>query len=415
MSSENSSNKEEARRVILHVDMDAFYASVEERENPRLVGRPLIVGGTPEGRGVVAAANYAVRRFGVHSAMPTSTALRLCPDAIVLPPRMEFYAEVSRQIRNVFFRYTPLVEPLSLDEAFLDVTGSSELFGPGEQIARQLKKDILGETRLVASIGVAPNKFLAKIASDLRKPDGLVVVDGDAVQEFLDPLPIARVWGVGKVTAGVFDRLGVTTVRDLRLLDREVLLREFGRQGEHFARLARGLDNRPVVPDREAKSISHETTFAADLTDADALRAWLLELTEHVGRRLRSHKLRGRTVQLKVRFSDFRTITRSRTLEQPTNLTGVIWRAAGELLTNALPAHHDGVRLLGIGLSGLEGGGLVQQSLFAEEGEQKQRELDSVADAVRQKFGSLALNRGSGLLHDARHRPAPRPEPPGYE
>ncbi|MBW3600167.1 MAG: DNA polymerase IV [Planctomycetes bacterium] len=394
--------------------MDAFYASIEERENPRLVGKPLIVGGTPEGRGVVAAANYAVRRFGVHSAMPTSTALRLCPDAMVLPPRMDFYAQVSRQIRDILFRFTPLVEPLSLDEAFLDVTGSAGLFGSGEETARRTKEAIRSETALVASVGVAPNKFLAKIASDLKKPDGLVVVEPDRVAEFLDPLPVGRLWGVGKVTGGVFARLGVKTIGQLRRFDPEVLRQQFGQQGEHFWNLAHGLDERPVVPDREAKSISHETTFAVDITDLDALRAWLLELTEHVGRRVRAQKRRGRTIHLKVRFADFHTITRAKTLPQPTDVTREIWRTAAEMLAQALPPGHQGVRLLGVGVSGFDDHGLVQRTLFEQERE-KQRQLDAVADAVREKFGFAALSRGSGLLHDARHRPEPRPDDPNAD
>ncbi len=395
--------------MILHVDMDAFYASVEERENPRLVGKPLIVGGTPAGRGVVAAANYVVRTFGVHSAMPTRTALRLCPEAIVLPPRMEYYAETSRQIRDVLFRYTPFVEPLSLDEAFLDVTASAKLFGSGAEIARQIKQDILRETRLVASVGVAPNKFLAKIASDLQKPDGLVVVEPDRIAEFLDPLPVGRLWGVGKVTGSVFDRWGITTIGELRRLDPKILHQQFGQQGEHFAKLARGLDDRSVVPDREAKSISHETTFAADISNREALRAWLLELTEHVARRMRQQQRRGRTVNLKLRFANFRTITRAKTLPRSTNVTQEIWQAASELLMRHLPESHAGIRLLGVGVSNFSAGEAVQKSLFAEETHQKQQQLDEVADAVRAKFGNTALNRGSGLLHNARHRPEPKP------
>ncbi len=396
--------------MILHVDMDAFYASIEERDNPHLAGRPLIVGGTPEGRGVVAAANYVVRKFGVHSAMPTSKALRLCADAVVLRPRMDYYAGVSRQIRDIFFRYTPLVEPLSLDEAFLDVAGSVSLFGPAVEIARQIKTVIRQETNLVASVGVAPNKFLAKIASDLQKPDGLVVVDSTRIQEFLDPLPVGRLWGVGKITGSVFDRLGVKSIGDLRRLDPQVLAAQFGQQGEHFHKLAQGRDDRSVIPDREAKSISHETTFATDIADPEALRAWLLELTEHVGRRLRRQKRRGRTVNLKVRFADFRTITRAKSLSQATDVTQEIWEAANEMLTKALPKPHEGIRLLGVGVSGFAGDGFVQQTLFDDEGQKKQRQLDAVTDAVREKFGSIALSRGSGLKHQTRHRPDPNPE-----
>jgi DNA polymerase-4 len=235
--------------MILHVDMDAFYASVEERDNPRLVGKPVIVGGKPEGRGVVAAANYEIRKFGVHSAMPTSQALRLCPAAIVLPPRMDYYAEISRQIREIFDRYTPLVEPLSLDEAFLDVTGSAGLFGPAVEIGRRIKQHIKQELNLVASVGVAPNKFLAKIASDLNKPDGFLVVEQDRVQEFLDPLPVGRLWGVGRVSNTVLEGFGIRTIGQLRAQSANVLRQKFGKTGDHLWQLAHGIDSRPVVPD----------------------------------------------------------------------------------------------------------------------------------------------------------------------
>jgi DNA polymerase-4 len=310
----------------------------------------------------------------------------------------------------VFFRYTPLVEPLSLDEAFLDVTGSTSLFGPAPEIARKIKAEIRKETKLVASVGVAPNKFLAKIASDLQKPDGLVVVDVDRITEFLVPLPIGRLWGVGKVTGGVLDQFGVKTIGDLRRLGPEVLVKQFGQQGEHFVKLAQGIDDRAVIPDREAKSISHETTFAADISDPEALRAWLLELTEHVGRRMRRQKRRGRTVNLKLRFADFRTITRAKTLSVATDVTQEIWQAANDLFTDALPKAHKGIRLLGVGVSGFAGDGFIQQTLFDDEGHNKQRKLDAVADAVREKFGSTSLSRGSRLRHQARHQPDPNTE-----
>ncbi len=396
--------------MIVHADMDAFYASVEERDRPELAGRPLIVGGTSEGRGVVAAANYAARKFGVHSAMPTATALRLCPQATVLPVRMSHYAAISRQIRKIFFRYTPLVEPLSLDEAFLDVTGTERLFGKAERIAQQLKCEIKADTGLVASVGVAPNKFLAKIASDLEKPDGLVVVSPERVQEFLDPLSVGRIWGVGKATHGVLNRLGVHTIEQLRRLSLETLQQQFGKQGEHFWRLAHGIDNRAVVPDREAKSLSHETTFAADISDVEALRAWLLELSEQVGRRLRRQQQQGRAVHIKVRFADFRTITRSRTLSRSTDATYDICQAARELLADALRASHLGVRLLGVGVSGFRGNRLVQQTLFESEADEchaKQRQLDRVTDAVREKFGAAGLSRGSGTIRLRRPHAVP--------
>ena len=293
-----------------------------------LVGKPVIVGGTAKSRGVVAAANYLARKFGVHSAMPAVTASRLCPQAVFLPVRMEHYALVSQQIRDIFEQYTPLVEPLSLDEAFLDVTGSETLFGTAPEIGRRIKQQIRDEVQLVASVGVAPNKFLAKIASDLQKPDALVVVDARNVQEFLDPLPVGRLWGVGKVTGKVFVRLGIGTIGQLRELPVETLKELFGAAGEHYWRLAHGIDDRPVVPDREAKSISNETTFAADIDDPEVLRAWLLELVEQVGCRLRRHNLKGRTVELKVRFADFQTVSRSTTLADPTNITQQLWQAA---------------------------------------------------------------------------------------
>lgn len=399
--------------MILHVDMDAFYAAVEERDRPELAGKPVIVGGSAEGRGVVSAANYVVRRFGVHSAMPTSTALRLCPQAILIPTRIEYYAQVSAQIREIFDRFTPLVEPLSLDEAFLDVTGSEPLFGSAVEIAHKIKGSIRDELRLVASVGVAPNKFLAKIASDLRKPDALVVVDPDHVQEFLDPLPIGRLWGVGRVTGHALERLGVHTISQVRTTPRSVLLQHFGKSGDHLWQLAHGLDDRQVVPDREAKSISHETTFAVDIDNHDALRAWLHELAEQVGWRLRRHDLLGRTVQLKIRLADFRTITRSQTLTAPTDITEEIWRAAAHLLESWWPDRRQRVRLLGVGVTGLQHDRRVQKTLFPDEDRQKQSQLDHVADEIRERFGKSALKNASGLLYQADHRPQPRPERDG--
>ncbi len=396
--------------MILHVDMDAFYASVEERDRPELVGKPLIVGGTAEGRGVVAAANYVVRKFGVHSAMPTATAMRLCPQAIIVRPRMSHYAQISGQIREIFERYTPLVEPLSLDEAFLDVTGSQLLFGSAVQIARRIKDDIYRELRLVASVGVAPNKFLAKIASDLEKPNALVVVQPDQIQAFLAPLPVSRLWGVGRVTGQVFDRLGIQTIGEVRQMSPEVLHRHFGKQGEHFSKLARGIDERQVVPDREAKSISHETTFATDISNHDVLRAWLQELAEQVAYRLRRHQLRGRTVELKLRFSDFRTINRSHTLPHPTDITHEIWQTVATLLDAALPARRSAVRLLGVGVSGFEVPGQKQLSLFPDESRERDSRLDQVRDLINDKFGKGALNRASGLQNQTELKPAPRPE-----
>lgn len=390
--------------MILHVDMDAFYASVEERDNPELRGRAVIVGGSPDKRGVVSAANYEARRFGVHSAMPSRTAYRLCPHGIFIRPRMSHYAGVSRKIREIFHRYTPLVEPLSLDEAFLDVTASIKLFGEPDEIGRQIKSAIREELNLVASVGVAPSKFLAKIASDVDKPDGFVVVTADGAQAFLDPLPISRLWGVGKASSKILQRFGIERIEQVRQLSAEVLRQQFGKQGDHLWRLAHGIDNRRVVPDQEAKSISHETTFSVDVEDVDVLRSWLMQQSEQVARRLRRHGLKGRTVQLKLRYADFSTITRSLTLPQPTDLTDDIWKSAAELFDHRLPERHLSVRLLGVGVSGIESGSQSQPSLFADEERERLARLDTVTDEIRNKFGGAAVNRGIGLRKGERER-----------
>ncbi len=383
--------------MILHVDMDAYYASVEERDRPELAGKPVIVGGSAEKRGVVSAANYVARRYGVHSAMPAITARRLCPHAVFLPGRIGYYAEISREIRAIFERFTPLVEPLSLDEAFLDVTGSENLFGPAVEIGRQIKRAIRQELRLVASVGVAPNKFLAKIASDLEKPDGFVVVEPDRVQEFLDPLPVTCLWGVGRQGSRVFEKLGIRTIVQLRQWPLESLKARLGSAGEHLWQLAHGIDDRPVVPEREARSISHETTFERDISDLEILRGWLMDLTEQVGCRLRRHGLQGRTVHLKVRLADFSLTTRSRTLPEPTDVTDELWQAADALLCRRLQPDCPPVRLLGIGVSGLADTGLSQELLFDPEERRKQRRVDAVADQIKARFGTHALRRGSGL------------------
>jgi len=388
------------RIMILHVDMDAFYASVEERDDPSLVGRPVIVGGSAEGRGVVAAANYAARKFGVHSAMSAAQAKRLCPQAVLLKPRIDYYAEVSTQIREILESFTPLVEPLSLDEAFLDCTGSESLFGTSAEIGRQIKQQIREDLRLVASVGVAPNKFLAKIASDVGKPDGFTIVEPGGVQAFLDPLPVGRLWGVGKVTGRVFERLAIRTIGQLRQMPLDTLEELFGSSGRHYWELAQGLDARPVVPDREAKSISHETTFAVDIGDEELLRAWLVELVEQVARRLRQHDIQGRSVELKVRFADFRTISRSLTLLRPTSITQDLLEAGIELLTKRLPPKHLPVRLLGFGVHKFADSGLVQRQLFDQPERERHLELDRVADQIAAKFGQSALRRGTGLGKD---------------
>ena len=394
--------------MILHVDMDAFYASVELRDDPSLAGLPVVVGGSPTGRGVIAAASYAARKFGIHSAMPASQAIRACPAAIFIKPRMEHYAAISKQIREIFFRFTSLVEPLSLDEAFLDVTGSERLFGDAATIGREIQRLIFSELGLAASVGVAPNKYLAKVASDLEKPNGFVVVDPDGIEDFLDPLPIARVWGVGPKTAIKFKSFGVERIGQIRKLPRDTLDRAFGLNSEHFWCLARGLDTRAVVPDRVAKSVSHETTFSVDIHSVDALKAWLLELTEQVARRLRRHDIVGHTVHVKIRFGNFQTITRSKTISTPTQTTQVLWETASQILA-AAPLEGRGIRLLGMGVSNLSTDGKKQQGLFDQEEKVKATRMDEAADSIRDRFGSAAVKRASSLEHQIRFRAEPRP------
>jgi len=383
--------------MIIHVDMDAFYASVEIRDNPELIGKPVVVGGSPSGRGVISAASYEARKFGIFSAMPSREALRKCPSLVFVKSRMSHYAAVSRQIRQIFFEFTSLVEPLSLDEAFLDVSGCERLFGTAPDIARQIKSKILADTGLIASAGVAPNKFLAKVASDLHKPDGLMIVDQNEIQTFLDPLSISRVWGIGPKTQKKFTRLGVQTISQLRQLDLKVLQAQIGDSAQHFYNLARGIDSRPVVPDRIAKSVSH---------DDEVLRAWLHELADLVGRRLRRHDIFSKTVQLKLRYDDFETITRRKTIPT-THSTQTLFETASQLLSG-INRHSRGVRLIGLGTTNLSRSAPLQLSLFDQEDKNKQSRVDEISDSIRDKFGQASLNRGSNLEHEIRLRPDPR-------
>lgn len=379
-------------RQILHVDMDAFFAAVEQRDRPELRGKPVLVGGAGP-RGVVSAASYEARPFGCRSALPMATALRLCPEAVVIPVRAGRYREVSRQVFRVFEEFSPLVEPLSVDEAFLDLTGTEALFGPAEAAARRLKERVREETGLTASVGVAPNKFLAKLASDLRKPDGLVVVREEAVQAFLDPLPVERLWGVGRATLEKFHRLGVRTVADVRRQLPERLRGEFGSAGEHFWRLAQGLDDRPVSPDHQAKSISHETTFGEDVDDLEHLKTVVVHQTEDVAYRLRRHGLYTRTVQLKLRIPDFSTYTRSTTLPEPTQVTEPLCRAALEILDAWWRERPGPLRLIGVGAGNLTGADGLQPSLFAEADDGARKRLDTALDRLRERFGADAVRR----------------------
>ncbi|NTV15079.1 MAG: DNA polymerase IV [Desulfobulbaceae bacterium] len=389
-----------AERVIIHLDMDAFYASVEVRDNPALQGQPVVVGG-PSGRSVVSAASYEARRYGIRSAMPVSRARQLCPAAVFLPVRMGRYREVSEQIMAIFARFTPLVEPLSLDEAFLDVTGSARLFGSGREIAVAIKRLIREETGLTGSAGVAGNKLLAKIASDLDKPDGLTVVAPGTAREFLAPLPVTRLWGVGEATLKELALLGVASMGDLAALPVELLLARFGKSGPHLHQSALGLDDREVVPEREAKSVGHEDTYEEDLRDPAQIRKELLSLAVRVGARLRRHHLEGRTVSLKVRYSDFTTVSRAVTLTEATADGQLLFRAALALLAKT-EAHRRPVRLLGISVSNLVADQAPRQGhLFGADRQKARRvELNRALDRINRKFGRATLNPASLLDPD---------------
>lgn len=381
-------------RQIVHVDMDAFYSSVEQRDRPELRGKAVIVGGPAEGRGVVSAASYEARKFGVHSAMPTAQALRRCPHAVLLPVRMERYAEVSHEIQSIFQRYTPLIEPISLDEAFLDVTASTNLFGPAEQIGRRIKEQIQSQTQLTASVGIAPNKFLAKLASDLKKPDGFVVVTEQTRQAILDPLGVGRIWGVGKVTEQALHSHGIRTIAELRTVSETELTGIVGSGGRELLRRAQGQDDREVEPARQAKSLSSERTFATDICDLDILLGVLLEQVEEVAHRLRRHRLKARTVTLKLRYADFRTVTRSETLTEATNLTQVLWQTAERMFRRWHRSASGALRLLGFGAGGLKPEAAGQASLFADPEAEKLQRLDRAMDAIRDRYGKRAVHRG---------------------
>ncbi len=382
------------QRAILHVDMDAFYASVEVLDDPTLAGKPVIVGGTPEGRGVVAAASYEARRFGVRSAMSAAKARRLCPDGVFLRGRMERYAEVSSALFDLLREFTPLVEPLSIDEAFLDVTGCRRLFGPPEALARRIKEHITAELGLTASVGVAPNKFLAKLASDLEKPDGLVVVPRDDVPGFLAPLEVTRLWGVGPASARTLNGLGIATIGDLLAHPRRDLIDRWGDHAHHLLNLAVGQDNRPVVPDHEAKSIGNETTFAEDIADQEHLEEILDQLVDKIARRVRRQGLKARTLTLKARYVDFETHTRSVTLPDPADGTVVFREAARDLLRRRLGRQGRPLRLLGVTASNLVGEA-AQGQLFTDPAHEHQQTLDRMMDRVHDRFGAK-LRRGWG-------------------
>ena len=389
-----------AIRTVLHVDMDAFYAAVEQRDRPELRGRPVVVGALPGGRGVVSAASYEARRFGIHSAMPISRAYRLCRDAVYLPVDMDKYAAESRRIMALLAEWTPQLEPVSIDEAFLDVTASRALRGEGPAIAREIKARIRAEVALTASVGVAPNKFLAKVASDLEKPDGLVVVPPGREAAFLAPLPVSRLWGVGRVTAAELEALGIQTIGQLASLEPAVLEARFGSAGPALAALARGQDDRSVEPFAAPKSMGAEETFGADHRDVDRLRATLRAQAERVARELRSEGYAGKVVTLKIRFADFSTFTRAHSGE-PTQDGLRIYQEACRLLDRV--RLDQPVRLIGLSVSGLGMAGQGQLPLFGPDAARQER-LGRALDRLAERFGGDAV-RPASLMGRRRSRP----------
>ena len=383
----------DAARVILHVDMDAFYASVEQHDRPELAGQPVVVGGAG-GRGVVAAASYEVRRFGVHSAMPMREALRRCPQAVVIAPRFKRYREVSAQVFEVFGEFTDLVEGLSLDEAFLDVTGSIGLFGSGEDMAREIKKRIHERTGLRASVGVSHNKLLAKLASDMQKPDGLTRIRPEEVRTMLDPLPVGRLFGVGPKTAARLEEQGIFTLGQLRTAPESVLWPLFRRETRKYQDRAAGIDERPVVSDAPEKQISSEETFDVDIRDHKELQERLAQLADRTTARLRTKQFKAGMVSIKVRRRDFETYTRQKSFNPPTQETRLIAQVAADLLGNWLAEQpRAAVRLLGVGVSDLEPEtqlDLVATPEFAVAGR-----LDDALDRIHGRFGDEAIHRGT--------------------
>ena len=396
-------------RTILHADLDAFYASVEVLDNPSLRGRPVIVGGDPNARGVVSAASYEARKYGVHSAMPLRTAARLCPDGVFLPGRFDRYRELSRQVMRIFASYTPLVEPISLDEAFLDVTASRAAFGDGPTIGRALKRRVLDEAGLVVSVGVATNKLCAKVASDLRKPDALVVVPPGEEAAFLAPLPVSRLWGVGPQSRQALADYGVTTIGQLAAMSEGILRRRFGIHGIELRLRAQGVDPARVVQGQAPKSVGHELTFDHDVTDPARLEATLLDLAESVATRLRNHHLAAGGVQLKLRYEGFDTITRQAPLGHQARDSEPLFQMGVSLLRKALTSDRA-VRLIGLTAINLAD---AQQLTLFDAPERTDRIAQSI-DAVREKFGEKAITRARLIGHRDHRRPdfGERPEAP---
>jgi DNA polymerase IV len=381
-------------RIILHVDMDAFFASVEQRDNPSLAGKPVIVGAMPGTRGVVSAASYEARRFGVRSAMPVARAHRLAPGGIFVKPRMEAYSRVSRQIMAILSDFTPELEQVSIDEAYLDITGTEKLWGTPDEVARAIKRRVRNETMLTISVGVAPNKFLAKLASDMNKPDGLTIApfDENEVIAWLSPMPVGRLFGVGKITEGLFFEQGIKTVGDVQKLSLDYLVKEFGENGRSLHTLCRGIHTGSVHELEEAKSVSREHTYQTDTADVEILKSTLLSLSRDVARRARREGYSGATVVFIYRGKDFTKHTRRMTLATPTCNTGVIYKTVVGLFTTT-SIYGKPVRLIGVGLTGFFD--TVQTSLFETGKDNTALEASEKAiDAVEARFGKNAIFLG---------------------
>jgi DNA polymerase IV len=384
-------------RTILHVDMDAFYAAVEQRDHPEYRGKPVIVGSDPKegkGRGIVATCSYEARKFGVHSAQPISQAWKLCPRGIYVRPDMGKYARVSGHVMEILMDFTDMLEQVSIDEAFLDVTGSEKLFGPGTAVAIRIKRRIQTELQLTASVGVAQNKFIAKIASDLKKPDGLVFVAPGHEKEFLAPLPIGKLWGVGSKTEAYLKRIGLERIGQLAGLPHSELVSRLGKSGAHLWQLAQGIDDRPVIPEEGFKSIGHEITFEKDTADVQLLDATLLELTEKVAHRLRMQGARARTIALKFREADFSTFTRRMTSPDPVDTTEKMFPIVQKLM-KSLIRKDVLVRLIGVYAGNLEIGSGSGQMLLLDEAPQRDRKLAAAMDDITRRFGEQSITRAA--------------------
>jgi DNA polymerase-4 len=376
-------------RSILHLDMDAFFAAVEQREEPSLRGKALLIGHDGP-RGVVATASYEAREYGCHSAQPMAVAKRMCPHAVVLPVRMHLYRQASDRVFDILGGFSPVVEPLSIDEAFIDLTGTERLLGEPEAVARRIKERIRSELKLTASVGLAPNKFLAKLASDMNKPDGLTVIREQDADRILPPLPVTKIWGVGNATAERMRTYGIRTIGDLRQKPEAWLRQFFGSEADRYWRLSRGLDDRPVVTDENAKSIGHEQTFETDVADPEEIRRVMLDQVEQVAARLRRHAMLARGVSLKIRFGDFQTVSRSTTLPRPTDATSELWEAARGVFDHW---PFQPVRLIGVTAERLTRGP-GQLHMFEDPEHERQKKLDAVADRINRRFGKRSIRRG---------------------